>query len=253
MWSPGGPSAERLGPLDPSLVLPIAYALSRPLLAAALESDPSVFPAALAAAAALRRFERSVLRSLADAPLPEANDRATHVLRWLVAGALQLAGAAVLWVMAEWGARLGWPHVMAWWAAATLQSFAGIVAATATTLVFALPPRAPSEDKGSNFLSRAIGALSVAVQARRSAAAASAAAAEYADSPADARDATDTTPVRQRFQSVAASPLMSPQKLLDGGGDRHDVVVYNERFGEPAYTYRYAYGRVSYIVIHINT
>jgi hypothetical protein len=226
----GTTSAERLGPLDPSLVLPLSYALSRPFLASALESDPSIFPAACAAAAALRRLERSALRSLELSVPGTATTSAARMLRWLVSCALQLSGAAVLWTMAEWGSRLAAPQLRSAWSSMTFQSYIGLLAVCLTAMAFALPPRKPGTTAPallaravSALLARAVSALSLAMRERRRAAAA-AASADGSDPTAS--EGKDSTPA-----AVRASPLMSPQKLLDGGGDRRDVVVYNERFG----------------------
>lgn len=228
MLERGGTSAERLGPLDPSLVLPLSYALSRPFLASALVSDPSVFPAACVAAAALRRLERSALRSLSLSLPGTASTWAARMLRWLVACALQLAGAAVLWTMAEWGSRLAAPHVASSMASMTLQSYFGLLAASLTALAFALPPRKPGHTTA--LFSRALAAMSLGMRERRRAAAA-ASSTDSSDTPPAVHEGKVSTPAGRRPAAMLASPLMSPQKLLDGGGDRRDVVVYNERFG----------------------
>ena len=226
-------SAERLGPLDPSLVLPLSYALSRPMLSTALEGEASVFPAACVAAVALRRLERSVLRDLATAPQHSTTPYSTRLLRWLVSCALQLLGASVLWTMAEWGALLVAPQLAAWCTAMTLQSYVGIVAASLTALSLALPARmsiGEVHDWAAAVFLRASNVLVVARQARCAAAAARAS----TETPLNIDEGSDGSPFPRRSLSIASplvSPLMSPQKLLDGGGDRRDVVVYNERFG----------------------
>ena len=228
------------GPMDLSVVLPVSYALARPLLRTAVTADPSALPAGLCAAVALRRFEQSAQQSLESAAAPQdGGSSSTAYLRHAVACTLQLLSATALWVVAEWLTAAAAPSVAAWWAEATLQSCVGMAGATLTALAYALP----SDGGGpGRLLARLRSAVEAGRLARRQAVARAAerkekrdkaqsivslwkgrgsgsnGSAVAEDSGRDAAEAGSPFSPLSRTRSAVSSPLWSPPLLLDGGG-----------------------------------
>ena len=127
-------AGAQLARFDAKLLLPLSYALSRPALASwGVDKFVATVPFLLASIIGLHIFDR-MLRALAA-----SDEHGADALLSLISLAVQLAGSAALWLIAEVLALQGIKYMPIAAAAVTHETIFGLLGIGGTAVAFVLP------------------------------------------------------------------------------------------------------------------